>query len=100
MERIAWLVKHHIDIRPLMNRMGAEGESALLEFTRKAGDPGLVRSLILFTYADRVAVALDPNKTTHDAMVLSQMLDVLATAAPEPAPKPAPRRRAAARRPA
>jgi UTP:GlnB (protein PII) uridylyltransferase len=87
--RIAWLIEHHIDIRPLMKRMGEEGENALLEFTQKAGDADLVRSLILFTYADRVAVALDPNKASHDAMVLSSMLAVLSRAAPAPRRKPA-----------
>ena len=75
--RIAWLIHHHLDIRPLINRMGAEGDSALLKFAEEAGDPSLVRALLLFTYADRVAVYLDSNKNSHDAMVLGQMLTAL-----------------------
>ena len=80
--RTAWLIRHHLDVRPLIGRIGSEGESALLDFARAAGDVKLVQSLILFTYADRVAVYLDQNKNTHDAMVLSQMLDILARGAP------------------
>jgi len=76
-ERIAWLVRHHLDIRSLMNRMGAEGDEALRSFAREAEDISLVRSLILFTYADRVAVYQDNNKNAHDAMTLTSMLDVL-----------------------
>ena len=75
--QITWLIHHHLDIRPLISRMGSEGEKALLEFAHNAGDKSRVRALILFTYADRVAVYLDPNKNAHDAMVLSQMLGIL-----------------------
>ncbi|MCZ6843955.1 MAG: HD domain-containing protein [SAR324 cluster bacterium] len=83
-KRIAWLVRHHLDIRPVMGRMGSEGEQALLQFAQAAPDTALVKSLILFTYADRVAVYLDQNKNSHDAMVLSQMLAILERAQPPP----------------
>lgn len=75
--QITWLIHHHLDIRPLISRMGSEGEKALLKFADGAGDKSRVRALILFTYADRVAVYLDPNKNAHDAMVLSDMLGIL-----------------------
>ncbi|MEE8396270.1 MAG: hypothetical protein V3S29_09465, partial [bacterium] len=78
LSRLGWLIHHHLDIRPLMKRMGSEGEEALVGFAEQLGDPGLVRDLILFTYADRVAVYRDENKNAHDAMVLSSMLDLLA----------------------
>lgn len=76
-EQLIWLVGNHLEIRPLMNRMGAEGENALLEFAKKAGDVKLTRLLILLTYADRVATYSDQNKNAHDAMVLSNMLKIL-----------------------
>ena len=76
-ERMTWIVRHHLDIRALMNRMGSEGEEALISFARQAADPMLMRSLVLFTYADRVAVYQDNNKNSHDAMTLSAMISVL-----------------------
>jgi hypothetical protein len=76
--RIRWLIRHHLDVRPLMNRMGTGENRALADYARQVGDPALLRMLILFTYADRVAVHLDPNKNSHDAMVLSEMLGALA----------------------
>lgn len=75
--RAAWLIRHHLDIRPLISRMGSEGEEALYSFSEEVGDRSLVRSLILFTYADRVAVYLDQNKNANDAMVLASMLNFL-----------------------
>ena len=57
--------------------MGSKGKQAIEEFSAEAGDDTLVQALILFTYADRVAVYLDPNKNSNDAMVLSQMLGML-----------------------
>ena len=72
--RLEWLIRHHLDVRPLISRMGADGEQALADFTAQAGDPSLVKSLILFTYADRVAMRTDHNANNHDAMVLSEML--------------------------
>jgi UTP:GlnB (protein PII) uridylyltransferase len=74
---IRWLIRHHLDVRPLMNRMGAEEDGALREYAQQVGDPALLRMLILFTYADRVAVHLDPNKNSHDAMLLTEMLSQL-----------------------
>ncbi len=74
MRRLEWLIRRHLDIRPLISRMGTDGEQALARFTEEAGDPSLVKSLILFTYADRVAMRTDHNANAHDAMVLSDML--------------------------
>jgi len=76
-ERVAWLIRRHLDIRALMNRMGSEGERALLAFLEEAPDPMLLRALILFTYADRVAVYQDNNKNSHDALILASMLETL-----------------------
>jgi hypothetical protein len=73
-ERLRWLVGNHLEMRPLMNQIGSEGEGALLRFVERVGDPSLVRGLILFTYADRVAVRTDYNANAHDAMVLGEML--------------------------
>jgi UTP:GlnB (protein PII) uridylyltransferase len=73
-ERLRWLIRHHLDIRPLINQIGAEGEAALARFTAEAGDPTRVTSLILFTFADRMAVRFDLNANAHDAAVLSDML--------------------------
>lgn len=73
-ERLKWLIGHHLDIRPLINQMGAEGGAALTRYTEETGDPSLVRMLILFTYADRVAVRADQNANAHAAMVLGEML--------------------------
>jgi UTP:GlnB (protein PII) uridylyltransferase len=73
-ERLGWLIRHHLDIRPLINEMGSEGETALADFAARAGERSLVESLILFTYADRMAVHFDLNANAHDAAVLSEML--------------------------
>jgi hypothetical protein len=78
LNQIRWLIRHHLDVRPLMNRMGTEEDEALRGYAQQVGDPNLVRLLILFTYADRVAVHLDPNKNSHDAMLLTDMLGQLA----------------------
>ncbi len=75
--RLAWVIRNHLKARPLIARMGSEGEEAVAAFTRETGDPGLVRLLILFTFADRVAVHFDRNKNSHDAMVLSEMLAIV-----------------------
>lgn len=71
---LKWIIAHHLDIRPLINRMGADGDEALNRFTEEAGDPFLVRLLILFTYADRISVHSHHNTNTNDAMVLGEML--------------------------
>jgi hypothetical protein len=73
-ERLRWLIHNHLAIRPLINEIGAEGEQALARFTAEAGDPTLVADLILFTYADRMAVRFDLNANAHDVAVLSDML--------------------------
>ena len=80
--RIRWLIEKHVAIHPLMNQLGSEGEAAVQAFVAEAGDPSLVVSLVLFTYADRVALGLSQNKNTHDAMVLTQMLELLPWAPP------------------
>ena len=90
--RITWLIHHHLDIRPLISRMGSKGEQAIADFAAEAGDDSLVQALILFTYADRVAVFLDPNKNSHDAMVLSQMLGMLPGGGEKRARKASPRK--------
>jgi UTP:GlnB (protein PII) uridylyltransferase len=72
-ERIAWLVEHHLDMSGLLNRIGNEGESALEDFVA-ASSPERVRELILFAYADRVAVNPDPNVASHNAMVLTGLI--------------------------
>lgn len=76
-ETIAWIVRHHLDVRDLMNRIGFSGEQVLAQYLEQVGDTRLVRLLILFTYADRVAVHLDRNKNAHDAMLLSEMLHLV-----------------------
>jgi UTP:GlnB (protein PII) uridylyltransferase len=76
-ERIRWLVANHLAVRPLMTRSAERGEEAVREFARGVGDTPLVRMLVLFTYADRVAVHLDPNKNTHDALLLTDILRIL-----------------------
>ena len=76
-ERIAWLIRHHLEIRVLTQRIGSEGDRVMGDFAAQVGDPSLVRSLILFTYADRVGVSLDPNKNAHDALMLSAILKTL-----------------------
>ncbi len=73
-ERLRWLIRHHLDVRPLMSAMGHDGEQALARFAAQAGDASLVASLILFTYADRMAVRFDMNANAHDAAVLGDML--------------------------
>ena len=73
-ERIRWLIHNHLEVRPLLKRMGAEGTDVAKQYVRTVGDAELVRLLVLFTYADRVAVHLDPNKNSHDAMLLGEML--------------------------
>jgi hypothetical protein len=80
MERIRWLIHNHLEVRPLLKRMGAEGSQVVKEYAGAVGDMDLVRQLILFTYADRVAVHLDPNKNSHDAMLLGDMLAALDSA--------------------
>lgn len=77
-ERIGWLVRHHLDLSGLMSRLGSEGEAALDAYLAQEGPPSLLRSLVVFTYADRVAVHQDPNKNAHNAMTLSGLLDELA----------------------
>ena len=76
-ETIAWIVRHHLDMRELMNRIGVSGEQVMADYLAQVGDTRLVRLLILFTYADRVAVHLDRNKNAHDAMLLSEMLQLV-----------------------
>jgi hypothetical protein len=76
-ERIRWLIAHHLDVRPIMNRTAEQGEGAVADFARSVGDASLVRLLVLFTYADRVAVHLDPNKNSHDALTLTDILRIL-----------------------
>ena len=83
--RLRWLIRHHLDIRPLMTKMGAEGEAALAGFTAEAGDPTLVSALILFTFADRMAVHFDLNSNAHDAAVLGDMLERVQAMRPAPA---------------
>jgi ribosomal 50S subunit-associated protein YjgA (DUF615 family) len=73
-ERLRWLIRHHLDIRPLINAIGAQGEQALTRFAQQAGDPARVAELVLFTYADRSAVRFDLNSNAYDAAVLSDML--------------------------
>ena len=75
--RLAWLIRNHLKVRPLIARMATEGEAAVRGFAREAGDPDLARLLFLFTYADRVAVAFERNKNSHDAMVLTEMVTML-----------------------
>ncbi|MDH4224633.1 MAG: hypothetical protein OEW12_03190 [Deltaproteobacteria bacterium] len=72
--RIGWLVGHHLDLAGLLNRMGQEGDGALARYVEQAEDAHLVRLLVVFTYADRVGVAQDPNKVTHDALILAELL--------------------------
>ena len=81
-ERIRWLVANHLAVRPMMNRSAERGDEAVREFARSAGDASLVRMLVLFTYADRVAVHLDANKNSHDALLLTEILHVLDGSAP------------------
>ncbi|MBI4083066.1 MAG: HD domain-containing protein [Candidatus Lambdaproteobacteria bacterium] len=76
-QRIVWLVRHHLDLRDLINLMGSQGDEAITNYARQAGDPTLLRALVVFTYADRVAVRLDSAKNAHDALLLSQMLSIL-----------------------
>ena len=76
-ERVRWLIAHHLDIRPLINEMGTDGEAALMRFVEEAGDVSLVKALILFTFADRMAVRPDQSARAHDAMMLSHMLTLL-----------------------
>ena len=73
-DTIAWLVRHHLDLGPLTQRMGHQGEAALEDYLTQAPDKSLFRLLVLFTYADRVAVAHEPNKISHDALTLAQLL--------------------------
>ena len=37
-ERLRWLIRHHLDVRPLMSAMGHDGEQALARFAAQAGD--------------------------------------------------------------
>ncbi len=76
-ERIRWLVGNHLVVRPLMAHGADNAERAVREFVRNAGDASLVRMLVLFTYADRVAVHLDPNKNSHDALLMTEILRIL-----------------------
>lgn len=76
-ERIRWLVANHLAVRPMMTRSADRGDEAVREFARGVGDTSLVRMLVLFTYADRVAVHLDPNKNSHDALLLTDILRIL-----------------------
>ena len=76
--RIAWLVHHHLDLAEVMKRMGEEGDNALEAYMRREGGETLMRSLILFTYADRVAIHQDPNQASHNAMILADLLEKLA----------------------
>jgi UTP:GlnB (protein PII) uridylyltransferase len=76
-ERIRWLVGHHLVVRPMMTRSAEKGDEAVREFARSVGDVSLVRLLVLFTYADRVAVHLSPNKNSHDALLLTDVLRIL-----------------------
>ena len=73
-ERIAWLIAHHLELSALLNRIGSEGEQVLSGYLREEGGAERMRALILFTYADRVAVHQDPNVASHNAMVLSDLL--------------------------
>ncbi|MDH5751411.1 MAG: hypothetical protein OEZ59_03210 [Deltaproteobacteria bacterium] len=75
--RLSWLISNHLAVRPLMNRMASEGNEAIWNFAREAGDLPLVRLLIVFTYADRVAVHFERNKNSNDAMVLGGMLQAI-----------------------
>jgi hypothetical protein len=54
--------------------MGAGGDDVLEQYTQDTGDAKLVKMLILFTYADRVAVRPNQNANAHAAMVLGEML--------------------------
>jgi hypothetical protein len=73
-ERIAWLVAHHLDLSGLLNQIGNDGESALIDYLRRIATPEEMRALILFTHADRVAVHQDPNVTSHNTLVLTELL--------------------------
>ncbi len=87
-ERLRWLIQRHLDVRPLINQMGTEGDAALQRFAAEAADPSLVISLILFTYADRVAVRFDLNANANAAAVLDEMatrVEGFAQGAPPPA---------------
>jgi UTP:GlnB (protein PII) uridylyltransferase len=76
-ERIRWLVGNHLAVRPMVTRTAERGDEVVREFARSVGDVSLVRMLVLFTYADRVAVHLDPNKNSHDALLLTDILRIL-----------------------
>ncbi|MDH4120085.1 MAG: hypothetical protein OEV94_00045 [Deltaproteobacteria bacterium] len=73
-DTVAWLVAHHLDLAGLLQRMGKEGDQAIHQYVREAHDPERVRLLILFTYADRLAVFGEPARNAHNALVLSDLL--------------------------
>jgi UTP:GlnB (protein PII) uridylyltransferase len=72
--RIAWLVAHHLDLSGLLNRIGNDGEPALIGYLHTVATPEEMRALILFTHADRVAVHQDPNVTSHNTLTLTELL--------------------------
>ena len=79
-QRIAWIVRHHLDLTELAGRMGSDGERALEDYLAQCGGGARLRPLILFTYADRVAVHPDSSQTAHHAMVLSGLLRMVEAA--------------------
>jgi hypothetical protein len=74
MRRVAWLVTHHLDLAELLNRIGSEGEQALIDYLGREAAPDELRMLIVFTHADRVAVHQDPNVTSHNSLVLTDLM--------------------------
>ena len=74
-ETLRWLIATHVDLQRLLQ--GAEPREALRRYAERVGSLERVRLLILFTYADRVAVRSGANKSSHDALVLAQALAYL-----------------------
>lgn len=79
-QRIEWIVRHHLDLTELAGRIGSGGERALEDYLAQCGGSDRLRPLILFTYADRVAVHPDSSQNAHHAMVLSGLLRMVEAA--------------------
>ena len=73
-------MRHHLDLTELAARIGSGGERALEDYLTQCGGSDRLRPLILFTYADRVAVHPDSSQNAHHAMVLSGLLRMVEAA--------------------
>ncbi len=77
---LRWLIKNHLEVRPLMRHVAQSGFKAQAKhFSQNQPSARWAQLLVLFTYADRVAVSFEPNRYQNDMASLSSLLRGMAS---------------------